>query len=83
MQRRWWRVWVSSGLPHRVPQCQLPLAHAAEPRGEHFAVGQEDGTHGPGALVSLLQLLESGGQGVSVCDTRPSSPAWALRLRGP
>lgn len=46
---------------HRVPQCQLPLAHAAEARGEHFAICQEDGPHGTGPFMGLLPLL-SGGQ---------------------
>lgn len=44
---------------HRVPQRQLPLAHAAEAGGQQVAVGQEDDSGGPRALVGLLLLLHS------------------------
>lgn len=48
---------------HWVPECQLPLTHSAEARGEHLAICQEDGSHGPGPLMSLLPLLWGGQAG--------------------
>lgn len=44
--------------PYRVPQGQLPLAHAAEAGGEDVPVRQENGSHGPRSFVGLLLLLE-------------------------
>lgn len=42
---------------YRVPECELPLAHAAEAGGEDVPIRQEDGSHGPRALVGLILLL--------------------------
>lgn len=59
------------GVTHRVPQRQLPFAHAAEASGEDLAVGQEDGTHGTGPLMRPLLLL--GGTAVTGAHSTPGT----------
>lgn len=53
-----WEAHGCSLGPYRVPQGQLPLAHAAEAGGEDVPVCQENGSHGPRSLVGFLFLLE-------------------------
>lgn len=59
----WLQGWLGKPMgavlgSYRVPQGQLPLAHAAEAGGEDVPVCQENGAHGPGSLVGFLFLLE-------------------------
>lgn len=44
---------------YRIPEGELSLAHAAKTSGEHFAVRQENSSHGPGALMGLVLLLSA------------------------
>lgn len=49
--------WQGRDGTYRVPESQLPLAHATEASGEDIAVGQEDGSHGSGSFMCFLLLL--------------------------
>lgn len=44
---------------YRIPEGELSLAHAAKTSGEHFAIRQENSSHGPGALMGLVLLLSA------------------------
>lgn len=46
-----------SMVTHRVPEGELSLTHAAEASGEHFAIRQENGSHGSRSLMGLVLLL--------------------------
>lgn len=49
-----WQGWEGA---YRVPEGQLPLAHAAETSGKDVAVSQKDGPHGSGSFMCFLLLL--------------------------